>query len=250
MINADVISKNPSQPRRHFDRRELEGMAASIRRNGILQPLTVRKINGGYELISGERRLRAAKIAGLSEIPCIIINVDERRSSLLNLLENLQHSNLNFFEEAYGLKNLIDTWGVTQEEAAERLGKSQSAIANKLRLLKLTAAEQNRILEAGLSERHARALLKTESRPQRMAALEHIIKSGLSVAQSEKYIDDILEEKEQKETLKRPYAVGDVRLFANTVSHAVETMKKSGISADCEKSETEDYIEYTVKIAK
>ncbi|MGN1081032.1 MAG: ParB/RepB/Spo0J family partition protein [Acutalibacteraceae bacterium] len=250
MIDVDSISRNPSQARRCFDRRELEGMAESIRKNGILQPLIVRKINGGYELIAGERRLRASKIANLDTVPCIIANVDERRSSLLSLLENLQRSDLNCFEEAEGLRRLIDTWGVTQNEAAERLGKSQSAIANKMRLLKLSPAEQNRILQAGLSERHARALLKIEDRTKRIAAIKHIIKSKCTVEQTEKYVDSLLYEKPEKEELKRPYAVRDLRLFINTVSHAVETMKKSGIAAACEKYETDEFIEYKVKIAK
>lgn len=251
-IDIKLISRNPAQPRRHFDRRELEGMADSIKRNGIIQPLTVRKSGGGYELVAGERRLRASKIAGLESVPCIITTVDDRRSSLLSLIENLQRCDLNFFEEAAGLKNLIETWGVTQEEAALRLGKSQSSIANKMRLLRLSDDQQIRILQCGLSERHARELLRVDD-SLRDKTMEHIIERGLNVEQTSIYIDRLLEKKEtepKESNLKKPVLVRDLRLFMNTLSRAVETMKKSGVNAESTTVETDEFIEYTVKIAK
>ncbi|MBQ8533273.1 MAG: ParB/RepB/Spo0J family partition protein [Clostridia bacterium] len=254
-IDIKLISRNPFQPRRHFDRRELEGMADSIKRNGVIQPLTVRKVGGGYELIAGERRLRASKIAGLESVPCIVTTVDDRRSSLLSLIENLQRCDLNFFEEAAGLRNLIDTWGVTQEEAAMRLGKSQSAIANKMRLLRLSPDEQIRILQTGLTERHARELLRLTEEDIRANALEHIIERSLNVEQTSQYIDRLLEKRENEEEncepiIKKPYLVRDLRLFMNTLSRAVETMKKSGVNAESSTLETDEYIEYKVHIAK
>lgn len=252
-IDIKLIAKNPAQPRRHFDRRELEGMAESIKRNGVLQPLTVRKIGGTYELIAGERRLRASKIAGLDSVPCIITTVDDRRSSLLSLIENLQRCDLNFFEEASGLKNLLDTWGVTQEEAAMRLGKSQSSIANKIRLLRLTPEEQIQILELGLSERHARELLRLKQQEDRKTAIEYISERGLNVEQTSLYIDRILEKDEQiakNPPIKKPVLIRDLRLFMNTLARAVETMKKSGVNAESSTVETDEFIEYTVHIAK
>ncbi len=247
-IDIHEIIPNPNQPRTRFDDRELGQLADSIRENGLLQPLTVRKNpRGQYELISGERRLRAGKLAGLGQIPCIIIETDERQSAVLALIENIQRSNLNFFEEAAAIRNLITEYNINQEEAALKLGKAQSTIANKLRLLKLTEAEQCAILNNGLTERHARALLKLEDREERLKALEKILEKKMNVVQAETYIDSLLE-KEAKPEKKRVMIIKDVRLFLNTINKALDTMKRAGIKAESTKKQDDEYIEYVVRI--
>ena len=177
-----AISPNPGQPRRHFSRAGLEELAASIGEHGVLQPLSVRRVPGGYELISGERRLRASRMAGLEEVPCILVSVDGQESSLLALVENLQRRDLDFVEEAAALSRLIRTFGLSQEEAAKKLGKSQSAIANKLRLLKLPPEVLALLREKGFTERHARALLRLETAEQQAAAARAVVEGGLTVA--------------------------------------------------------------------
>lgn len=247
-IAVDEIIPNPNQPRTRFDDGELSQLADSIRENGLLQPLTVRKNpRGQYELISGERRLRAGKLAGLAQIPCIIMEADERQSAVLALIENIQRSNLNFFEEAAAIRNLITEYNINQEEAALKLGKAQSTVANKLRLLKLTEAEQCAILNNGLTERHARALLKLEDREDRLKALEKILEKRMNVQQAEAYIDS-LPGKEVKPEKKRVMLIKDVRLFLNTINKALDTMKRAGIKAESTKKQDDEYIEYVVRI--
>ena len=242
------ITPNPNQPRHTFCPDSLEELAASIRLYGILQPLSVRKIPGGYELISGERRLRAAKLAGLSEVPCILVQADDQSSSLLALIENLQRRDLDFVEEAAALAKLIRTFDLSQEEAARRIGKSQSAVANKLRLLKLSPALLERLRSAGLTERHARALLRLEDEPARSAALDHIIAAGLTVAQTEAYIDSLRRPAPKKR--KPTYLIRDVRLFLNTVSRAMQVMQGAGIPAQCDRQDTDDAVLLTIRIPK
>ena len=189
-ININEILPNPNQPRTEFNEQELQQLSDSIRVNGLLQPLTVRKnVYHQYELISGERRLRASKLAGLTEIPAIVVDTDERQSAIFALIENIQRADLNFFEEAIAIKNLISEWNITQEEASERLGKAQSTLANKLRLLRLSPEERETVLSAHLSERHARALLRISDRALRASILDHIIENRLSVSRTEDYID-------------------------------------------------------------
>ena len=183
-----AISPNPGQPRRHFSRAGLEELAASIGEHGVLQPLSVRRVPGGYELISGERRLRASRMAGLEEVPCILVSVDGQESSLLALVENLQRRDLDFVEEALALSRLIQTYRLSQEEAAKKLGKSQSAIANKLRLLKLPPEVLALLREKGFTERHARALLRLESPEQQAAAARAVVEGGLTVARTAEYV--------------------------------------------------------------
>ena len=253
-VDPAHIFPNPYQPRRTFDSNELLGLADSIQKNGILQPLTVRRRSDGmYELIAGERRLRAAKIAGLATLPCIEMTVDDRRSALFSLLENLQRQDLTFFEEADGIARLIHDWGITQQEAAQRLGKAQSTIANKLRLLRITRLQRERIAAANLTERHARALLRLPDGIVRDNALDEIIAKNLNVSAAEKLIDkQLMPPTPAKVTgiSRRGPVIRDVRLFVNTISRAVDTMRSSGLDARAAKSETEDYIEYTVYIPK
>lgn len=250
-IPIDKIVPNPSQPRRSFSEQELDGLAASIQANGLLQPLTVRKVDGNYELIAGERRLRACRIAGLNSVSCIVCACDEKQSAIYAMLENLQRQDLQLFEEAEGIHMLLTVWGVTQEEAAARLGKSQSTIANKMRLLRLSMEERETICKAGLTERHARALLRIEDQALRNKVLNDIIDRSLNVQQTDELVDSVIKGVPlQKETSKRTFIIKDIRVFLNTINHAIETMKLSGINASTQKSETEDYIECVVRIPK
>lgn len=248
-IDINNIVPNPHQPRTYFEPKELDMLAQSISQNGVIQPITVRREKDFYELVSGERRLRASKIAGLTVVPCIIIDITERNSALIALLENIQRQDLSFFDEAYAISKLIDFYGMTQEDAAIKLGKAQSTIANKLRLLKLEEDEMNLIKQANLTERHARALLKLSEHQERLDVLDKIIKYNYNVQKTEDYIDQILCSQRDKISLKKRIgAFKDVRLFVNTINRAIETMKEAGIRADSVKNQTDDYIEYIVRI--
>ncbi len=247
-INIEKIFPNPYQPRKYFGN-ELLGLAESIKSNGIIQPLTVREVENGYELIAGERRLRAAKLNEMKEVPCIIMKTTQRNSALLALIENIQRADLNLFEEAQAIEKLIDFYGMTQEDAAVKLGKSQSTIANKLRLLKIGENERKKICEYGLTERHARALLKLKSPEEQSDVIEIAYKRGLNVEATEKYIESIIDEKSKNERMKKfSGAFRDVRLFINTLNKAVEMMKAAGINADSHKIQEDGYIEYIVRI--
>ena len=256
MIPTIRIRPNKTQPRRNFDEDELFSLSQSICENGILQPLTVRKINQTeYELIAGERRLRAGVMAGLNKVPCVVLKCNDKESAVFALIENIQRTDLSMFEQARGIARLIRKYGLTQEQAAIKLGKKQSTVANKLRLLKLTFEEQEWILSDNLSERHARALLRIEEETLRREALSRIITDNMSAGESESFITDVLM-KNSCEMSKNPpkgekkIAIKDVRIFVNTINKAVDTMRLSGINAISRKNETDEYIEYTVKIPK
>ena len=244
------IQPNPSQPRKLFREEELRSLAQSIQENGLLQPVTVRKEGGVYFLVAGERRLRACKIAGLREIPAIVTDCPPEDSAVLALLENLQRRDLHIFEQANALINLLREWQITQEEAARRLGMSQSALANKIRLLKLSPEEQAEILEHDLTERHARALLRIDDMSLRQKVLRAVVEKKLNVAQTEELINLTLQRKEPKKRARRTFVAKDIRLFINTIDHAVDAMKTAGIEAQAEKRETAEYIECTVRIPK
>ena len=248
LLDVDDILPNPAQPRQSFQEEDLAGLAASIRENGVLQPITVRKHPGReYELVSGERRLRAAKEAGLRQIPAVVIDTTARQSAIYAILENIQRQDLSVFEEARALRCLITEWGVTQEEAAQKLGKAQSTIANKLRLLALTDAEQQLIVKSGLTERHARALLKVPTPEKRMETLKYAIRSHLNVCQLEAYIARS-EKAPPPPPKRRVLVVKDVRVFLNTINKAIDTMKSAGIPAEATRREENGCIEYLVKI--
>lgn len=259
-LPVEKIQPNPSQPRRIFSEDELSGLSESIKENGLLQPVTVRKEGGRYILIAGERRLRATKLAGLTEISAILSDFTPEDSAVLALLENIQRQNLNIFEQANAIANLLREWKITQEEAAKRLGMSQSYLANKLRLLKLTPDEQELILKSNLTERHARALLKIEDVRIREKILQSVIDRRMNVAQTEDFIAALLLEREEEQAgqtntteKKKPvrtFVAKDIRLFINTIDHAVDAMKTAGIKAESERKETDDYIECTVRIPK
>lgn len=248
-IQIDEIRPNPHQPRSDFALGELRTLADSIRQNGILQPLTVRRVGDLYELIAGERRLRAAKLAGLDTVPCLVMEITDRNSAILALVENIQRQDLNCFEEAAALEKLISYYGMTQEDAALRLGRAQSTIANKLRLLRLSEKERRFILEHHLTERHARTLLRLGSEEERLSALEKIVKLGLNVEKTEQMIDAMIGQKQAAERFqKRSVLFRDVRLFSNTIQKAVETMQAAGIPAAMQKVQFDDYMEYRIHI--
>lgn len=244
-IETGLILPNPCQPRKLFNDDSLTELALSIRENGILQPLTVRKINNyTYEIVSGERRFRAAKLLKLEAVPCIIIEASTQQSAVLAILENIQRSDLNYFEEACAIEKLIQYYGITQENVAARLGKAQSTIANKLRILKLGGEERKLILEYGLLERQARALLKVPVE-RRLEVIEKIHKMKLNSSQTDEYIEKILAKPKPK---KRNWYFKEIKLYINSFNKTIDTMKKAGIKCDAVKNTNEDYIEYVVKI--
>lgn len=248
-VDMDRIYPNPNQPRRIFDEGELNELASSIKTNGLLQPIIVRRIDIGYELVAGERRLRAARLCGMTEIACIIVETSERGSALMSIVENMQRSNLNYFEEAEAISNLISIFGFTQEEIAVRLGKNQSTVANKLRLLKLPREERRLYLEYGLTERHVRALLKIESSEKRIQIATEILEKKLNVDSTEKLIERELKHDKEITRIRRcKGAFKDVRIFVNTINHAVEVMQAAGINAEVHKNKDKDYTEYIVRI--
>ena len=255
-VRVEDLAPNPVQPRRRFDEESLRELSESIRCYGILNPLTVRLRCGKYELVAGERRLRAAKLAGLTEVPCLLVDVDMQDAGLLALVENLQRKDLDFLEEAEGLQRLIRMFGMSQEEAARRIGKSQSAVANKLRLLKLPRDVLEALRQNGLSERHGRALLRLPDGESQRAALSAILEQGMTVAAADAYIDALLSPGEEppppaeKKERRRTFVMKDLRVFLNTLSRSVDLMKQGGVGADLKREETEEALILTISIPK
>ena len=241
-IRTTQISRNPYQPRKYFEPEAIRELADSIRQYGVLNPLTVRRTTDGYELIAGERRLRAARAAGLSEVPCLVMSATEEDSSAIALVENLQRRDLDFFEEAAGYRQLIDRYGLTQEEAAHKVGKTQSAMANKLRLLKLSPETMQMIRDGGLTERHARAILRLPTEEVRCEVISKIVAQQWNVSRTEQYIEQILSIPPEKPAGTMRRLIKDVRLFLNTVDKAVGLMKESGVETSYEKEQREDGI--------
>ena len=244
------LRANPWQPRQTFDQEGLRELADSIARHGVLQPLAVRKTEEGWELIAGERRLRAARMAGVETVPCVEVAADDEASALLALVENLQRRDLHFFEEAEAIAAYLRQTGCTQEEASSRLGRSPSALANKLRLLRLSSACRARMTADGLSERHARALLRLEDEEERLAALNHICDRQLNVAQTEQYIEKRLEKLQTTPPGRRTFIMKDVRLFLNSVERGLRLMKEAGVDARTERQDTDDDILLTIRIPR
>lgn len=242
----DTIRPNPAQPRRYFAYDKLLSLAQSIGENGLLQPLTVTMQNGVPTLIAGERRLRACKLAGLKAVPCIVVRQTDEQAAVLALVENLQREDLHFFEQAEGIRRLIDDYHLTQEQAAARLGCTQPTIANKLRLLAFTPAERDKLVSCGAGERHARALLGLEE-SARAALLVRLAAENWTVARTEREVA-ALKEAERAPRRKVTPLVKDVRLFFNTVDRAVETMRQSGVAVNAEKRQGDGYIEWVVRI--
>lgn len=254
LLNLPIrdISPNPNQPRTLFTQEDLTELSRSIAQLGILQPLSVRRGSGGWELVAGERRLRAAELAGLKTVPCLEVQADEPTSSLLALVENLQRRDLDFWEEALALRRLIDTFHFSQEETAERVGKSQSAVANKLRLLRLPADVLASLRDAGFTERHARALLQLNDPDLQRRAAEHMIRRQLTVAQSEAYIARLAKPLAEKNLhgCTPIYRTRDVRLFLNTIKKSLAIMNSAGLDTQCGRQETDQEILLTIRISK
>ena len=248
-LPVEDISPNPDQPRRVFSQPELEELAASILALGVLQPLTVRRREGQWELVAGERRLRAAKLAGLSQVPCLSVQVDSQSSSLLALVENVQRRDLDFWEEALALRQILDTYHLSQEELARRVGRSQSAVANKLRLLKLPDEALALLRAHGATERHARALLRLDSPERQLEAAEQVTARGLTVAQTEALVEQLLGDSPRRR--KKPtFILKDVRLFLNTLSRSLELVRSAGVDARCRRQDTDDEILLTIRIPR
>lgn len=254
-IPVDEIRPNAYQPRKEFDDEALEDLTNSIKCYGVLQPIVVRK-NGkkSYELIAGERRWRACQRAGLKEIPAIVKEAGDSETAIMALIENLQRENLNFLEEAEGYRQLMQDYGITQEQLALKLGKSQSTIANKMRILKMSPEILNIISREKLSERHARALLKLPDEKLQEQVIKQIVDRDLNVRQTEelveRYIENVKSEKEKDMKKSLKIAIKDVRIFVNSVKKLVKSIKETGIKAGYKEIDKGDYIEVVVQIPK
>lgn len=253
-IPVDLVRPNPYQPRKVFSNSALQELANSILEHGVIQPITVRMIGNSYELIAGERRLKATKLAGLATIPAVIIEVTTKDSAVLALIENLQRENLNFIEESEAYHIIMQDYGYTQQELANTLGKSQSTIANKLRILRLSPLIQKMLVENNLTERHARALLKLPDEKFQLVALEKVIKQQMNVKRTEQLIEQMLVEITQQEMIKHKSKqkvksyIKDIRLVTNTITQAVDMIQKSGIDAKYTMKEQADGYEIRIKI--
>lgn len=255
LLETDRIRPNRAQPRTNFEDDAIIRLADSIRRYGILQPLTVRKPEGedfdDFELIAGERRLRAAKLLGLTRVPCIILDADPLRSAELAIIENIQREDLNMFEQAGAIHSLIDIYGLTQEQIARILSASQSYVANKLRLLRLSKQEREVVLKNKLSERHARALLRVNDSMDRAKLLTQVALRGITVAQTEDMVEKYLSSSEAKpDKSRRKFIVKDIRIFFNTVEHAVQLLNTAGIKADFSRDDEDDFYICRMRIPK
>ena len=250
-ISLAQLSPNPQQPRRSFDEAALRELADSIRAYGILQPLTVRRTPGGYQLVAGERRMRAARMAGLREVPCLVAQVDEQDAGMLALIENLQRRDLDCFEEAAAIARLISRYGLSQEQAAEKLGKSQSAVANKLRLLRLPQDVLSLLRKNGFTERHARALLRLPTAEAQQEAAALLVQEGWTVARTERYVEEVLQTEAPKEKKsRRPLLIRDIRFFLNSLDHSLAVMRSAGVDAKCHRAEEGEDLLLTIRIPR
>lgn len=248
-IDINMIILDHNKPHTDFQDTEISLLAESVMKNGVLQPLSVKRCGDGFELITGEKYLKAAEICGLKSVPCIVHEANDRDSAIIALVENIRCQDLSFFDEAAAIEKLITYYGMTQEDAAAKLGKAQSTIANKLRLLRLTPEERELIIKFGLTERHARALLKLASPSDRFIILEKIVKDNLNVERTEKLIEDFIGSQREKASYKKRSKVfQNVKIFINSINKTVETMRSAGIPADSQKIQHDDYIEYRIII--
>ena len=247
-VAIDQIFPNPYQPRKNFDEEALRDLSASIAQFGVLQPLLVAPAdNGRYMLIAGERRLRASKMAKLQEVPVIISDYTSQQIAEIALIENLQREDLHFLEEAEGYEKLMEEFHLTQEAMAARVGKKQSTIANKLRLLRLSDRIRKILVEGGLTERHARALLKLDDEEKQVQVLTVVIDNAYSVRQTESYIEKLLEDKKQ-EKKKRMVIVNDVRIYLNSIKQVVSAIKDVGIPVAMEQTVEGDDVIVSLRI--
>ncbi|MGI6085836.1 MAG: nucleoid occlusion protein [Acetivibrionales bacterium] len=256
MISIDLIRPNPYQPRRKFDNSSLDELCQSIKQYGVIQPINVRKVtNTHYELVAGERRLRAAAMAGHKEVPAIIVDIGEDDSAIMALIENLQREDLGYLEEAEGYRNLIKEHGLTQEELAQKIGKSQSTIANKIRILRLSPMVKKILSDNGLTERHARALLKIEDEQIQLKVLQKVCDRGLNVRKTEELVQKALDKycnpaKSEEYKGRMTKSIKDIRIFVNTIRQAIDTMKRSGVNARAAQIDRGEFLEFIVRIPK
>lgn len=249
MIPLANIVPNKSQPRKRFDEDSICSLSRSIKENGVIQPVCVRKNGVVYEIISGERRCRASKLAGLCEVPCIIMDVNEEQSAVLALIENIQRSDLSFFEEAIAINELITVYGLTQQEAARRLGKAQSTVANKLRLLRFTDAERNVLAGSNITERQARALIRIEDPNERIKALHEVVRRNMNLEQTEQLVENILSGKVRQASKKKQlFNITIPKVYINSINKIVNRMKSANIDCVTCTNQNENYFEYTIKI--
>ena len=245
LLPADSIRPNPDQPRRTFSREELQELTISIAQVGLIQPLTVRPAGRGYELISGERRLRACQLLGLREVPCIVEEVPPEKSALMAMVENVQRADLSFWEEAEGYRRLLTVYGLSREELCRRIGKSPAFLSNKLRLLKLPPAVRSAAEQGRLSERHARVLLSLETEPAQLDLVERIEKEGWSVRQAEAFV-------ERSAPRPRPLRVlrltRDCRLFLNGLNTLLDQLRQAGMGAEMVTEKRADGLDVTIHI--
>ena len=257
-ISCEAIRPNRAQPRSDFDSASLEKLAESIKRYGVIQPLAIKRSQEGdyydYELISGERRLRASRIAGIFTVPCIILDADEQISAEIAIIENLMRKDLNMFELAYGMRNLIEQHGLTQDELSKKMSMSQSAIANKIRLLRFSQEEQRLILECGLSERHARALLRLDSVEERIETIERIVERSLTAEETDEYVDFLLLSPDNAENIGKDRLLEEfsadrsAKSIIRGLKRKIDVLKKNGRSASMTVNERSDAIELTIRI--
>lgn len=249
-VDIHTIQPNRYQPRTVFNEADLEELAQSIKEHGVIQPLTVRKMGDGYELIIGERRLRASKMVGLEQVPVIVKEYDDKATAAIALVENLQRKDLDFMEEAHGYYQLIQQFGMTQQELAEKVGKSQSTIANKLRLLKLPEDIQKSLVEHNLTERHARSLLKLETEEDQRIILEEVISKELNVRDTDLLINTYVTKKQENKKKVMIRVFKDMRLYTNTLWATIKQMRQGGLDIKVEETEGDDFIEFKIRLPK
>jgi ParB family chromosome partitioning protein len=257
MIKIEEIVPNPFQPRKTFHDESLAELSASIKEYGVIQPLLVRRTaSDSFELVAGERRLRASKLAGLHEVPVIVKEFGDKEMAELAMIENLQREDLHFLEEAEGFQHLIANFGFTQEELAQRMGKRQSTIANKMRILRLAPEVRQVLRTESLTERHARALLKLDDTDLQLKALAAVRENSLNVRATEDLVEEMIEEisreMSKKKDARQSYikVIKDVRIFLNTINHVVSEMKKSGLKIKVKQEQDDDFIVINMRIPK
>jgi ParB family chromosome partitioning protein len=250
-VAIDLIDANPFQPRKIFSEEGIKELSDSIREIGLIQPISVRtKEDGRYEL-AGERRLRACKLAEISEVPSLIVQMEDTKSAVVALVENLQREDLNFIEEAEGYQHLIQDHGFSQKDIAEQIGKNQSTVSNKLRILKLPPIAKDLLVQHKLTERHARALLKVEDDELKIKALKQIVKNDLTVKKTEQLIESYKTlQREEKRKSQRVFSRINYKIYVNTIKQAYQAILDTGFNAEYKEREKDDYIEVVVRIPK
>lgn len=251
-IKIELIDANPFQPRKIFSEDGIKELSESIKEIGLIQPISVRiKEDGRYELIAGERRLRACKLAKVEVVPSLIVQMEDKASAVVALVENLQREDLNFIEEAEGYQRLIDDHGFSQKDIAEQIGKNQSTISNKLRILKLPAMAKDLLIQNKLTERHGRALLKVEGDDLKIKAIKQIVKNDLTVKKTEQLVETYNTlKKEEKRKSQRIFSKINYKIYVNTIKQAYQTILDTGFNAEYKECEKDDYIEVVVRIPK